>query len=189
MYGAEFVWAGVGVVWCGAKRDAKRGESEGRASLFFPPPPPKISNLKSHIFSLLTQPFLILRLKSLSFAEPDPVHGNWSEWTPYTGCSESCGGIKTRSRNCTNPAPAFNGTQCLGHSSEDVKCPNNCSGQCNYHSVFFLFFFFFFFFLFHIVLNLIFPAWKIKLNIKLEKIEKSQKVDTQRSLWQLWTSH
>ena len=174
MYGAEFVWAGVGVVWCGAKRDAKRGESEGRASLFSPPPSPtQISHLKSHIFSLLTQPFLILRLKSLSFAEPDPVHGNWSEWTPYTGCSESCGGIKTRSRNCTNPAPAFNGTQCLGHSSEDVKCPNNCSGQCNYHSVFFLFFFFFFFFLFHIVLNLIFPAWKIKLNIKLEKIEKS----------------
>ena len=121
-----------------------------------PPPPPQISNLKSQIFSLLTQPFppppphhhqrsLILRLKSLSFAEPNPVHGNWSEWTPYTGCSETCGGSKTRSRKCTNPAPAFNGTRCLGHSSEDVKCPNNCSGQCNYHSVFFLFFFFFFF--------------------------------------------
>ena len=149
----------------------------------------QISNLKSQIFSLLTQPpppprppppphhhhqrRMILRLKSLSFAEPDPVHGNWSEWTPYTGCSEACGGFKTRSRNCTNPAPAFNGTRCLGHSSEDVKCRNNCSGQCNYHSVFFLFFFFFFFFLFHIVLNLTFSAWKIKLNIKLEKSEKS----------------
>ena len=49
MYGAEFVWAGVGVVWCGAKRDAKRGESEGRATLFSPPPPHQISNLKSSL--------------------------------------------------------------------------------------------------------------------------------------------
>ena len=163
MYSAEVVWGG------------KRARDKQLCSL---PPPP---HLKSQIFSLLTQPSphhhhqrrMILRPKSLSFAEPDPVHGNWSEWTPYTGCSEACGGFKTRSRNCTNPAPAFNGTRCLGHSSEDVKCRNNCSGQCNYHSVFFLFFFFFFFFLFHIVLNLIFPAWKIKLNIKLEKSEKS----------------
>ena len=161
LFGRGWGWFGVG------RREMQKGErarGEHLCSPPYPPPPPQISNLKSHIFYLLTQPFLILRLNSLSFAEPDPVHGNWSEWTPYTGCSESCGGIKTRSRNCTNPAPAFNGTQCLGHSSEDVKCPNNCSGQCNYHSVFFLF---------HIVLNLIFPAWKIKLNIKLEKIEKS----------------
>lgn len=58
---------------------------------------------------------------------PDPVHGNWSEWTPYTVCSKTCGGIKTRSRTCTNPAPAFDGIPCHGHSIEDVACSDNCS--------------------------------------------------------------
>ena len=52
VYGTEVVWAGVGVVWCGAKRDAKRGESEGRATLFSPPPPSQISNLESQISNL-----------------------------------------------------------------------------------------------------------------------------------------
>ena len=139
------------MVWFGANRDAKRGEGEGKATLFSPPPP-----LKSQIFSLLTprqpralppsppphqQGSQILWLKSPSFAVPDPVHGNWSEWTPYTVCSKTCGGIKTRSRTCTNPAPAFDGIPCHGHSIEDVACSDNCSGQCNYHSVLFLFHF------------------------------------------------
>ena len=143
----------------GRREMQKEERARGKQLCSLSPPPQK--NLKFQIFSLLTQPYppplphhrhnqgsLILRLKSLSFAEPDPVHGNWSEWTPYTGCSKTCGGFKTRSRKCTNPAPAFNGTQCLGHSSEDVECSNNCSGQCNYYLVFFLFFFFFFSFFF-----------------------------------------
>ena len=33
MYGGEVVWGGVGVVWFGANRDAKRGEGEGKVTL------------------------------------------------------------------------------------------------------------------------------------------------------------
>ena len=47
MYGGEVVWGGVGVVWFGANSDAKRGEGEGKVTLFSPPPPPQISNVLS----------------------------------------------------------------------------------------------------------------------------------------------
>ncbi|XP_046580719.1 uncharacterized protein LOC124288175 isoform X8 [Haliotis rubra] len=47
-----------------------------------------------------------------------PVDGGWSMWTDTVAqCSVSCGGgtqIVTRSRTCTNPAPAYNGQYCVG---------------------------------------------------------------------------
>ncbi|XP_048241499.1 uncharacterized protein LOC124124837 isoform X10 [Haliotis rufescens] len=47
-----------------------------------------------------------------------PVDGGWSNWTDTVGqCSVSCGGgsqLVTRTRTCTNPAPAYNGLYCVG---------------------------------------------------------------------------
>ncbi|CAC5416980.1 unnamed protein product [Mytilus coruscus] len=52
-----------------------------------------------------------------------PVNGAWSEYgAPKCGsCSVTCGNgtqIRTRTRTCTNPKPAFGGNKCTGNSSE-----------------------------------------------------------------------
>ena len=41
------------------------------------------------------------------------VDGEWSQWTGFSGCTESCGETlnKTRTRNCTEPQ--FGGEECL----------------------------------------------------------------------------
>ncbi|XP_053385726.1 uncharacterized protein LOC123538063 [Mercenaria mercenaria] len=51
------------------------------------------------------------------------VDGNWAEWSPWSGCDVTCGnGIQTRSRTCTNPAPANGGLDCLGSAAETKVC-------------------------------------------------------------------
>ncbi|MDD2647033.1 MAG: hypothetical protein PHV78_03680 [Patescibacteria group bacterium] len=44
---------------------------------------------------------------------PTPIDGGWSDWS---ACSVSCGG-GTKTRTCTNPAPANGGKNCEGDSS------------------------------------------------------------------------
>uniref|UniRef100_A0A3P9CE93 Uncharacterized protein n=1 Tax=Maylandia zebra TaxID=106582 RepID=A0A3P9CE93_9CICH len=48
------------------------------------------------------------------------VHGALSSWGPWSPCSLSCGGLglKTRSRGCTQPAPARGGRDCQGHGGK-----------------------------------------------------------------------
>jgi len=54
---------------------------------------------------------------------PCPVHGRWGAWGTYGACSKSCGGgVRSRSRQCNNPAPAHGGSQCSGASSESKTC-------------------------------------------------------------------
>ncbi|XP_069104021.1 coadhesin-like isoform X2 [Argopecten irradians] len=51
------------------------------------------------------------------------VNGNWSEWNPWTDCSESCGnGTRNRNRICDYPPPAFGGNDCVGFNSEEELC-------------------------------------------------------------------
>jgi hypothetical protein len=51
-----------------------------------------------------------------------PVDGEWGEWRHWT-CSVTCGtGIDTRTRLCDNPAPADDGNDCTGPSSETRAC-------------------------------------------------------------------
>ncbi|XP_053681415.1 hemicentin-1-like [Anopheles nili] len=51
------------------------------------------------------------------------VDGGWSEWTPWTRCSKSCGtGIKTRKRFCNNPEPKSGGKACVGQNIEHTQC-------------------------------------------------------------------
>ena len=54
-----------------------------------------------------------------------PVDGGYDDWSDWSKCSASCGGgIKSRTRNCTNPAPKFNGKDCsaLGPDKESLPC-------------------------------------------------------------------
>lgn len=54
-----------------------------------------------------------------------PIHGNYSEWSLFSNCSKSCGsGIKTRTRNCSNPKPKHGGRDCsdLGLGFEVKEC-------------------------------------------------------------------
>lgn len=63
-----------------------------------------------------------------------PINGNYGPWSAWTLCSKSCGGgVKSRVRNCTNPAPAFGGMDCsaLGEPQESEPCKTRkiCPGQ------------------------------------------------------------
>ncbi|KAI3355049.1 hypothetical protein L3Q82_017927, partial [Scortum barcoo] len=53
-----------------------------------------------------------------------PVNGGLSPWGPWSPCSLSCGGLglKTRSRGCTQPAPAHGGRDCQGPRQETTYC-------------------------------------------------------------------
>ena len=58
-------------------------------------------------------------------------HGNWTEWSKWSFCSESCGGgITIRERTCDNPAPYNGGDDCPGSNNETNSCNNQiCSGK------------------------------------------------------------
>merc|ERR1712054_415238 len=51
------------------------------------------------------------------------VDGGWSNWGEYSECSVTCGGgTKTKTRACTNPAPANGGAKCEGKSTNSKEC-------------------------------------------------------------------
>ena len=56
------------------------------------------------------------------------VDGKWSGWAGWSRCSVSCGGGKrSRTKPCTNPAPAHGGKTCVGSGREEQTCSlNNC---------------------------------------------------------------
>lgn len=58
------------------------------------------------------------------------MDGNWSAWTPFSSCSNTCGdGIKSRHRTCSNPAPLHGGKFCSGTKTETMTCSDGpCPG-------------------------------------------------------------
>eukprot|EP00121_Abeoforma_whisleri_P016368 Awhi_evm1s15025 len=51
------------------------------------------------------------------------VNDAWTSWGDYTECSNTCKkGTQTRTRSCTNPAPAHGVLQCDGAAEETVSC-------------------------------------------------------------------
>lgn len=55
-----------------------------------------------------------------------PVNGSWSGFGGWSACSKNCGGgSQTRSRTCTNPAPAYGGADCEGADVETQSCNTN----------------------------------------------------------------
>ncbi|KAJ8306871.1 hypothetical protein KUTeg_014955 [Tegillarca granosa] len=52
-----------------------------------------------------------------------PVNGAWTDWSPWSHCSVTCGfGTSARTRSCSNPAPLNNGTSCSGSTNETKRC-------------------------------------------------------------------
>ncbi|KAL5251916.1 hypothetical protein ACHWQZ_G014899 [Mnemiopsis leidyi] len=52
-----------------------------------------------------------------------PIDGGWSDFGDWSECSAECGpGTQTRSRSCSNPAPANGGAECEGKGSEVKEC-------------------------------------------------------------------
>ncbi|XP_041349174.1 SCO-spondin-like [Gigantopelta aegis] len=72
-----------------------------------------------------------------------PIDGGWTaytSWDHWSTCSVSCGGgsqARFRSRTCTNPAPAYGGTECEGEPEDSEErgcntqhCPRHfCTGR------------------------------------------------------------
>uniref|UniRef100_A0A8C9DHN4 ADAM metallopeptidase with thrombospondin type 1 motif 14 n=1 Tax=Prolemur simus TaxID=1328070 RepID=A0A8C9DHN4_PROSS len=56
--------------------------------------------------------------------------GGWSSWTKFGSCSRSCGGgVRSRSRSCDNPPPAYGGRPCSGPTLEYQVCNSeDCPG-------------------------------------------------------------
>ncbi|XP_078703551.1 SCO-spondin-like [Branchiostoma floridae x Branchiostoma belcheri] len=60
-------------------------------------------------------------------ADRCPIDGNWTPWTTWTECSQSCvGGSRYRQRSCNNPAPGFGGQDCTGPPAESQECGAPC---------------------------------------------------------------
>jgi hypothetical protein len=55
----------------------------------------------------------------------------WSVWKAWSSCPVTCGGgSQSRTRACTNPAPANGGKDCTGGSSETQACGTKlCPGE------------------------------------------------------------
>ncbi|XP_011663142.2 sushi, von Willebrand factor type A, EGF and pentraxin domain-containing protein 1 [Strongylocentrotus purpuratus] len=57
------------------------------------------------------------------FCETRKVDGAWSYWSLWTECSSTCGGgTRSRTRDCTNPAPQGGGLNCTGKAEQDGIC-------------------------------------------------------------------
>nr|CAD7569776.1 unnamed protein product [Timema californicum] len=55
--------------------------------------------------------------------KPEPIHGGWSNWGPWTECSRSCGaGVSVAERHCDHPVPAFGGRFCVGERRRYKVC-------------------------------------------------------------------
>ena len=64
---------------------------------------------------------------------PTPVDGGWSDWSSWLPAADTqCSDVtftQTRTRTCTNPAPAHGGDPCEGDSTEtkeDVEGTKSC---------------------------------------------------------------
>ena len=74
--------------------------------------------------------FMHLNAKTISHISPS-VDGGWTGFGAWSHCSAECGGgNQTRSRSCSNPAPAFGGADCVGSTQESQECNTQpCPGM------------------------------------------------------------
>ncbi|CAH1801011.1 unnamed protein product [Owenia fusiformis] len=60
------------------------------------------------------------------------VNGNWGEWGDWGECNKTCGdgGVRNRSRSCSDPSPEHGGDACPGSGVEHKTCTlPNCSTE------------------------------------------------------------
>ncbi|XP_074965448.1 A disintegrin and metalloproteinase with thrombospondin motifs 14 isoform X4 [Phalacrocorax aristotelis] len=62
--------------------------------------------------------------------QPYSQDGSWSSWSKFGSCSRTCGGgVRSRSRSCDNPPPAYGGHHCPGATYEYQVCnAEECPG-------------------------------------------------------------
>ena len=59
---------------------------------------------------------------------PGAIDGMWSVWGSWGTCSVTCArGLRSRTRTCTNPAPANEGDNCVGGTRGYASCN---AGKC-----------------------------------------------------------
>ncbi|XP_022046689.1 A disintegrin and metalloproteinase with thrombospondin motifs 14 isoform X3 [Acanthochromis polyacanthus] len=65
-----------------------------------------------------------------SSQEPQGHDGNWGSWSKFGSCSRTCGGgVRSRSRQCNNPPPAYGGRDCPGSAFDYQMCnTEECAG-------------------------------------------------------------
>ncbi|XP_044194009.1 thrombospondin-2-like [Thunnus albacares] len=52
-----------------------------------------------------------------------PIAGGWTTWSEWSQCSQSCGGgLLSRQRECSNPAPQHGGKPCAGDAMDYEAC-------------------------------------------------------------------
>uniref|UniRef100_A0A4W4HMF9 SCO-spondin n=1 Tax=Electrophorus electricus TaxID=8005 RepID=A0A4W4HMF9_ELEEL len=57
------------------------------------------------------------------FLQACPVDGQWSEWSEWSECDATCGGgLRRRSKSCSNPPPKNNGQVCKGMTMQTQSC-------------------------------------------------------------------
>ncbi|KAK3108717.1 hypothetical protein FSP39_014075 [Pinctada imbricata] len=56
------------------------------------------------------------------------IDGNWAAWGEWSTCTTNCtGGIRHRTRSCTDPLPLCNGLSCPGDNEETESCNQGIS--------------------------------------------------------------
>uniref|UniRef100_A0A3B4V9F2 ADAM metallopeptidase with thrombospondin type 1 motif 14 n=1 Tax=Seriola dumerili TaxID=41447 RepID=A0A3B4V9F2_SERDU len=65
-----------------------------------------------------------------SSQQPQGHDGSWGSWSKFGSCSRTCGGgIRSRSRQCNNPPPAYGGRDCPGSAFDYQMCnTEECAG-------------------------------------------------------------
>ncbi|XP_035261698.1 A disintegrin and metalloproteinase with thrombospondin motifs 14 isoform X4 [Anguilla anguilla] len=65
-----------------------------------------------------------------SSQEPYGHDGSWGSWGKFGSCSRTCGGgVRSRSRQCDNPPPAYGGRDCPGSTFDYQMCnTEECPG-------------------------------------------------------------
>ena len=60
------------------------------------------------------------------------MNGGWGVWGSWGACSSKTwkAGTKTRTRQCNNPAPSYDGAACTGLSVGESACPGNYIKGC-----------------------------------------------------------
>ncbi|XP_028989256.1 A disintegrin and metalloproteinase with thrombospondin motifs 14 isoform X2 [Betta splendens] len=65
-----------------------------------------------------------------SSQQPQGHDGSWGSWSKFGSCSRTCGGgVRSRSRQCNNPPPAYGGRDCPGSAFDYQMCSTEeCAG-------------------------------------------------------------
>ena len=65
------------------------------------------------------------------------VDGAWSTWSTWSFCTKTCsdmeGGLRQRSRSCSNPEPKFGGLDCQGETMQTTTCGQTCQLVYAFH--------------------------------------------------------